>query len=37
MRDFKLPIEKEKTLHSITLIMEKNTDVTVHREININC
>lgn len=37
MRDFKLPIEKEKTLHNITLIMEKNTDVTVHREININC
>ena len=37
MRDFKLPIKKEKTLHNITLIMEKNTDVTVHREININC
>ena len=31
MRDFKLPIESEKTL------IEKKTDVAIYREININC
>ena len=31
MRDFKLPIENEKTL------IEKKTDVAIYREININC
>ena len=31
MQDFKLPIEKEKTL------IKKKTDVAIYREININC
>ena len=31
MRDFKLPIENEKTL------IEKKTDVAIYREINISC
>ena len=31
MRDFKLPIENEKTL------TEKKTDVAIYRELNIDC